>query len=215
MRPPPSFQIPWREGRITFNFRSGRNDLFHLTKSSAWYGTPHPPPPPPPPPCICRSMDCDEQTWPTVSKFEHLWKKARVNIVFLSRASFSCLIVLFLWLDGFFMCRLIVSLFSPLVKCSKGVCGGWGGGGPHAQNRTGGSADTWKALQHTTCGCSLLPRGERGWSVAGRLAPPSAVQTNVLRVHHRAFSYKAAVTSNPPKKHLARPAVSSARGGKV
>lgn len=90
--------------------------------------------------------------------------------------------------------------FSPLVKCSKGVCGGWGGGGPHAQNRTGGSADTWKALQHTTCGCSLLPRGERGWSVAGRLAPPSAVQTNVLRVHHRAFSYKAAVTSNPPKK---------------
>lgn len=62
---------------------------------------PHPLPPLPPP-RICGSMDCDEQTWPTVSKFEHLWKKARVNIVFLSRASFSRLIVLFLQLDGFF-----------------------------------------------------------------------------------------------------------------
>lgn len=108
------------------------------------------------------------QLWANLRMFEYLWKRARVNIVFFLR-TFCCLIVLFLWLDRFFLFAGFCASLLPSatwcreVKCSKGLCVKY-----QQQNRTGGSSDTSNAQQHTKCRCKQCSPLPGGYSLLGR-----------------------------------------------
>lgn len=91
-----------------------------------------------------------------------------------------------------------------LQRCLRWVGrSGWGGGTRTHETEQVALLTHGKHCSTLHVGAARSPGGTGGVvgrSLPGHQATPTAVQTNVLRVHHRTFSYKAAATSSPPKK---------------